>query len=165
MKTYSARAADIDRKWHVVDAEGQALGRLASQVAQILKGKLKPQYTPHMDVGDFVIVVNAASVRLTGRKLTQKLYYRHSQFPGGLKVQRLDKLLAVRPSRVIEHAVRGMLPHNRLGEAMIKKLKVYSGGTHPHEAQVRGQMKQDKQTVQVTAQVVAVQATTPREEA
>lgn len=165
MKTYSASAADVERKWHVLDAGGQTLGRLASQVAQLLKGKHKPQYTPHLDVGDFVIVVNAASVRLTGRKVSQKAYYRHSQYHGGLKVVRLEKMLATRPTRVIEHAVRGMLPHNRLGEAMFRKLKVYSGRTHPHESQVRAQAKGEKRAAQPASPASEPRATTPREEA
>lgn len=163
MKTYSAGAADVVRKWHVIDADGQTLGRLASQIAQLLKGKHKPQYTPHLDVGDFVIVVNAASFRVTGKKISQKAYYRHSQYHGGLKVQRLDRMRETHPTRVIEHAVKGMLPHNRLGDAMLRKLKVYAGGTHPHEAQIRAETKRHKQIAQPVAQVTESQVTTPRE--
>jgi len=137
MRTYSMKATDIQRKWWVIDAADKTLGRVATQVAVLLKGKHKPTYTPHMDVGDYVIVVNAAKVRVTGNKLTQKIYYRHSQYPGGLKSTSLKRMLETHPTRVIEHAVKGMLPHNRLGAAMIKKLKVYPGAEHPHEAQVK----------------------------
>lgn len=157
MKTYSAKASDIERKWHVIDAAGKTLGRMASDVAQLLKGKHKPQYTPHMDVGDFVIVVNAAKVRLTGGKLSHKIYYRHTQYPGGLRAVKLERLMQVRPTRVVEHAVKGMLPHNRLGQAMLRKLKVYAGETHPHAAQIQSQLKQEKKQVE--------QATVPSEEA
>ena len=142
MRTYSTRAADIDRKWWVIDAADKTLGRLATEVAVLLKGKHKPTYTPHIDVGDYVIVVNAAKVRVTGNKLTQKIYYRHSQYPGGLKSTSLKRMMETHPTRVIEHAVKGMLPHNRLGSAMIKKLKVYPGAEHPHEAQVKAVEKE-----------------------
>jgi large subunit ribosomal protein L13 len=120
-----------------MDASGKTLGRLASEVAGLLKGKHKPIYSPHLDVGDYVIVVNAAKVRVTGNKLTQKIYYRHSQYPGGLKSTSLKRMMETYPTRVIEHAVKGMLPHNRLGAAMFKKLKVYPGAEHPHQAQVK----------------------------
>ncbi|MBE0479757.1 MAG: 50S ribosomal protein L13 [Dehalococcoidia bacterium] len=139
MKTYSTKASDIERRWWVVDASGKTLGRLATDVASLLKGKHKPMYCPHLDVGDHVVVVNAARVRVTGNKLVQKMYYRHSQYPGGLKTTSLRKMLDENPTRVIEHAVRGMLPHNKLGNAMFKKLKVYAGPEHQHEAQVRSQ--------------------------
>ena len=135
MKTYATKASDITREWFVVDAAGQNLGRLATKIATILRGKHKPIFTPGMDVGDFVIVVNADKVEVTGRKLEQKMYYRHSLYPGGLKETSLQRMLQTHPTRVIEFAVRGMLPKNRLGRAMIKKLKIYAGGTHPHEAQ------------------------------
>jgi large subunit ribosomal protein L13 len=126
---------DIQRDWYVVDASGQTLGRLASEVAQIVRGKHKPIYSPSVDVGDYVIVVNADKVQVTGRKLDQKVYYRHSGYPGGLKEVSLRRMLQEHPTRVIEHAVRGMLPKNRLGRKMFKKLKVYAGAEHPHEAQ------------------------------
>jgi large subunit ribosomal protein L13 len=137
MRTYSTKVSDIERKWWVMDASGKTLGRLASEVAGLLKGKHKPIYSPHLDVGDYVIVVNAAKVRVTGGKLTQKIYYRHSQYPGGLKSTSLKRMMETYPTRVIEHAVKGMLPHNRLGAAMFKKLKVYPGAEHPHQAQVK----------------------------
>jgi len=136
VKTYSPKASEIVRRWHVVDASGQTLGRLATQIALLLKGKHKVQYAPHLDVGDFVVVVNAAKVRVSGDKPEQKLYYRHSGYPGGLRSVTLGALLKAHPERVVEHAVRGMLPHNALGRAMYRKLKVYAGPTHPHGAQV-----------------------------
>ena len=136
MRTYSTKLSDIERKWWVLDASGIPLGRLSSEVARLLKGKHKPLYSPHLDVGDYVIVINAAKVKVTGSKLTQKMYYRHSQYPGGLKITSLSKMLETHPTRVIEHAVKGMLPHNRLGAAMYRKLKVYPGAEHPHQAQV-----------------------------
>jgi large subunit ribosomal protein L13 len=135
MKTYSVKASEITRDWFVVDAAGQTLGRLASRIATVLRGKHKPQYTPHLDVGDFVVVINAAHVAVTGRKLEQKKYYRYSGYPGGLKETRLDEMLKKHPTRVIEHAVRGMLPKGKLGRQMFKKLKVYAGDSHPHAAQ------------------------------
>ncbi len=135
MKTYTAKASDIERTWYVVDAEGQTLGRLASEIAKVLRGKHKPTFTPHMDTGDYVIVVNAEKIQVTGRKMDQKFYYRHSGYPGGLKSISLRVQLQKHPTRVIQAAVRGMLPKNRLGRAMIKKLKVYAGDSHPHQAQ------------------------------
>ena len=135
MKTYAAKPQEVERKWYVVDAEGQTLGRLASQVAAILKGKHKPIYIPHVDTGDHVIVINAEKVHLTGKKLHNKKYYRHSGYPGGLKTITAGDLLNRHPERVIKAAVWGMIPHNRLGRKMIKKLKVYAGPEHPHEAQ------------------------------
>ena len=135
MKTYSAKAEDIEKKWYVVDAQGQTLGRLASKVASILRGKHKPIYTPHVDCGDYVIIINAEKIHTTGRKLEQKKYYRHSGYPGGLKEVTLRDQLNKFPERVIEAAVRGMLPKNRLGRKMFKKLKVYAGPNHPHAAQ------------------------------
>jgi large subunit ribosomal protein L13 len=134
-KSYVAKPNEVERKWYVIDAEGKTLGRLATQIATILRGKHKPIYTPHVDTGDFVIVINAEKVQLTGKKLTNKVYYRHSQYPGGLKSITADKLLASKPERVIELAVWGMLPHNALGRKMYKKLKVYAGPEHPHAAQ------------------------------
>jgi len=135
VKTYVTKPSDVEREWFVVDAEGKTLGRLASEVAKILRGKHKPNYSPSVDVGDYVIVINAEKIRVTGRKLDQKYYYRHSGYPGGLKAIRLRDMLARHPTRVIEHAVRGMLPKNRLGRRMFKKLKVYAGPDHPHQAQ------------------------------
>lgn len=135
MKTYSAKKADIQREWFVVDAAGQNLGRLATRIATVLRGKHKPIFTPSMDTGDFVIVVNADKVAVTGRKLDQKMYYRYSGYPGGLTETSLRRMLQTHPTRVVEFAVRGMLPKNRLGRAMLKKLKVYAGDTHPHQAQ------------------------------
>jgi large subunit ribosomal protein L13 len=142
MRTYSTKAADIDREWRVIDASGRTLGRLASEIAGLLKGKHKPIYSTHLDVGDYVIVVNAARVRVTGDKMTKKIYYRHSQYPGGLKSTSLAKMMETHPIRVIEHAVRGMLPRNRLGAAMYRKLKVYPGSEHPHQGQVKATEKE-----------------------
>jgi len=133
--TYMAKANEVERKWYVVDAAGKTLGRLASEVASILRGKHKPIFTPHVDTGDFVIVINASQVQLTGKKLTKKMYYRHSQYPGGLKVTSAGDMLKNKPERMVELAVYGMLPKNRLGNAMRKKLKVYAGAEHPHAAQ------------------------------
>ena len=138
MKTYSTKAKDVERQWHVIDASGKTLGRLATQIASLLMGKHKPIYVPYLDTGDYVIVLNAAKVRVTGKKAKQKTYYRHSGYPGGLKAETFEKMLAAHPTRVIEHAVKGMLPHNRLGRAMFKKLKVYVDDSHPHQAQVAG---------------------------
>ncbi len=135
MKTYMAKPADVDRKWYVIDASNQTLGRLATEVATILRGKHKPTFTPHVDTGDFVIVINAEKVRLTGNKLSQKKYQHHSGYPGGLKEMDYRTLLQRRPEKAIELAVKGMLPHNRLGDQMYKKLKVYRGSEHPHQAQ------------------------------
>ncbi len=135
MKTVSIREQDVQRGWYVVDAQGQTLGRLATQVATVLRGKHKPIYTPHVDCGDYVIIVNADKIHVTGQKMTQKTYYRHSGYPGGLKKVTLRDQLQKFPERVIEQAVRGMLPKNRLGRQMFRKLKVYAGPNHPHEAQ------------------------------
>ncbi|ACL68912.1 50S ribosomal protein L13 [Halothermothrix orenii] len=135
MSTYMAKPHEVERQWYVVDATDKVLGRLATKIAEILRGKHKPTFTPHVDTGDYVIVVNADKVKLTGRKWEQKKYYRHSGYPGGLKEMSYEKLLQTKPELIIEKAVRGMLPHNRLGRKMIKKLKVYAGPDHPHEAQ------------------------------
>lgn len=135
MRTFTQKQEEIERDWYVVDAEGETLGRLASRIAPILKGKHKPSYTPHLDCGDFVVIVNAEKVRVTGRKLDQKLYHRHSGYPGGLKSITLRDQLNRYPERVLQAAIRGMLPKNKLGRRMIKKLKVYAGDVHPHEAQ------------------------------
>ena len=138
MKTYSTKPSDIERQWHVVDASGKILGRMATEVARLLMGKHKPIFSPNLDTGDYVIVINADKVRFTGNnKAEQKLYYRHSGYPGGLKSISLGKTMQTNPERVIEHAVKGMLPHNRLGAKMRKKLKVYAGDTHPHLAQTK----------------------------
>ncbi len=134
-KTYSPKAGDIQRSWHVVDATGVPLGRLASEVAQILRGKHKPTYAPHMDTGDYVIIVNCEKVAVTSNKSQDKIYYRHSGYPGGLREESFDRLLSRRPEQIIERAVRGMLPKNRLGRQMLKKLKVHAGPDHPHAAQ------------------------------
>ena len=136
MKTYSAKPADIERKWHLVDASGQTLGRMSVQIARLIMGKHKPMFTPNQDTGDFVVVINADKVRVTGNKAKQKLYYRHSGYPGGLRSVTLEKTMQTNPARVIEHAVRGMLPHTRLGAQMRKRLKVYAGDQHPHAAQI-----------------------------
>lgn len=133
--TYMAKAGEVDRKWYVIDAAGQPLGRVATQVAHILRGKHKPTYTPHVDTGDFVIVINAGEVTLSGKKADQKKYFHHSGYPGGLKEVTYGKLLQNRPSFLMEIAVKGMLPKNRLGRAMFRKLKVYDGAEHPHAAQ------------------------------
>ena len=135
MKTYSAKPLEIERKWYLIDAEGKTLGRLATQVANILRGKNKPQYTPHIDTGDFVIIINAEKIKVTGKKETDKKYYRHSGFPGGLKVTSFKELMEKKPTAAIEKAVKGMLPHNTLGKEQFNKLKVYAGSEHPHEAQ------------------------------
>lgn len=135
MKTYVPKQGDVTRQWYIVDATGQNLGRLASDIARVLRGKHKPIYTPNADVGDFVVVINAEKVAFTGNKLANKIYYRHSGYPGGLTEMTLEKMLAQHPERVIEKAVRGMLPHNRLGDDMYRKLKVYPGSDHPHAAQ------------------------------
>jgi large subunit ribosomal protein L13 len=135
MKTYTPKAAEIARRWWIVDAEDQVLGRLASRVAQLLRGKHKPMYTPHLDTGDYVVVVNADKVRLTGRKEEQKTYFRHTGYMGGAKHIPFEKMRDEHPERVVELAVKGMMPKNNLGRLMQKKLKVYAGPAHPHEAQ------------------------------
>ncbi len=135
MKTFTPTPKDIDRQWFVVDATDQVLGRLATQIAHRLRGKHKPEFAPHMDNGDFIIVVNCEKIRVTGAKLAQKMYYRHSGYVGGLKETSLERVLAEKPQAALLHAVKGMLPKNRLGRAMLKKLRVYAGGSHPHEAQ------------------------------
>ena len=135
MKTYMAKAETVERKWYVVDANGMTLGRLASEIASILRGKNKPTFTPHMDTGDYVIVVNAEKVKVTGRKLDQKIYYHHSGYVGGLKETTLKEMLAKHPERVVEHAVKGMLPKGPLGRDMYRKLFVYVGPEHKHAAQ------------------------------
>jgi large subunit ribosomal protein L13 len=135
MKTWNAKPGEVTRSWYVVDAEGQTLGRLATRIADTLRGKHKPQYTPHTDTGDFVVVVNAEKIGVTGKKLDEKLYRRHSGYPGGLKERPLREELARRPTEVIRKAVKGMLPRNRLARAQMRKLKIYAGPEHPHAAQ------------------------------
>jgi large subunit ribosomal protein L13 len=134
-RTYNLTPETRKRNWHVVDAEGEILGRLATRIASILRGKDKPEFTPHVDSGDFVIVVNADKIKTTGRKLDKKIYYRHTGYPGGLKETSLRTLLQHKPERAVYYAVKGMLPKNRLGKAQMKKLKVYAGSEHPHQAQ------------------------------
>jgi len=134
-KTYSAKPAEVERKWYVVDAEGQVLGRMAAEIARVLRGKHKPQFTPHIDTGDFIIVTNAEKVGLSGKKVEYKSYFHHSHYPGGVKIDHVKDLLKKKPEKVIEHAVWGMLPHNNLGRQLFKKLKVYAGTEHPHAAQ------------------------------
>jgi len=136
MTTYSAKKGEIERSWYLVDAENKVLGRLATKIATVLRGKHKPVFTPHVDTGDFVIVINAEKVHLTGRKMENKLYYRHSGYPGGLKVRSAEEVLKKKPGNLIKLAVRGMLPKNKLGRKQINKLKVYSGSDHPHKAQM-----------------------------
>jgi large subunit ribosomal protein L13 len=135
MKTYVATPANRQRDWYVVDAEGKTLGRLATQIADMLRGKRKPEYTPHCDTGDFVVVINAEKVRVTGRKMEQKLYWRHSGYPGGIRSRTLAEMLDRQPEEVLRKAVKGMIPRNKLGRAQLRKLKVYAGTEHPHAAQ------------------------------
>ena len=135
MNTFMAKPADIVKNWYVLDAEGKALGRLATEAARILRGKHKPIFTPHLDTGDFVIIINAEKVVLTGNKLNKKKYYRHSGYPGGIKETVYSELMETKPTLAVEKAVKGMLPHNKLGRAIAKKLKVYAGSEHPHAAQ------------------------------
>ena len=136
MKTYATSAKEVERQWHVMDASGKTLGRLATEAAKLLMGKHKPIYTTHLDTGDCVIILNASKVRLTGKKAKEKMYYRHSGYPGGLKSRTFEEMMVKHPIRVIEIAVKGMLPSNNLGRAMYKKLKVYAGDSHPHQAQL-----------------------------
>jgi len=135
MKTHTVKGGDIEQTWYVVDADSQVLGRLATEVARVLRGKHRPEFSPHLDLGDHVVVVNAEKVRLTGKKPQQKVYYSYSGYQSGLKVKSIQEVMAKDPTQVIRHAVRGMLPSNRLGRRLLKKLKIYSGPAHPHEAQ------------------------------
>lgn len=135
-RTYMAKPNEVEQKWYVVDADGKVLGRLAAPIATVLMGKNKPTYTPHVDTGDFVVVINAAKIKLTGNKLANKNYYRNTGYPGGLRVTGLDELMAKDPAEVVRRAVRGMLPKNTLARTMFSKLKVYAGPEHPHEAQM-----------------------------
>jgi large subunit ribosomal protein L13 len=143
MKTYTARPADIEREWHVVDAADKTLGRLSTQIARLLMGKHKPTFTPSQDTGDYVVVINAGQVRVTGKKAQQKVYYRHSGYPGGLKSITLEKMMQQFPTRAVQYAVNGMIPHTRLGRQMKKRLKVYAGETHPHLAQTVNNVKKE----------------------
>lgn len=143
MKTYYAKPQEVEREWVLIDATDQVLGRVAVKAAHILKGKHKPQYTPHVDTGDFVVIINADKIRVTGNKAEDKRYYRHSGFPGGLKSESFNEAMEKHPERVIEHAVKGMLPKNTLGRAMGKKLKVYTGAEHPHMAQKPREIKME----------------------
>jgi large subunit ribosomal protein L13 len=145
-KTYSPKASEVTHAWRLIDAQGQTLGRLATQIAGFLRGKHLPAFSEHLDLGDFVVVINASAIRLTGNKALQRRYYRHSTYPGGLKSEALGEVLARHPERVIKHTVRGMLPHNTLGRKMLRKLKVYAGAEHPHGAQFRATEKQQQRT-------------------
>jgi large subunit ribosomal protein L13 len=143
MKTWYAKPGEVERRWYVVDAEGQTLGRLATRIADTLRGKRKPEYTPHVDTGDFVVVVNAEKIAVTGKKLDDKIYYRHSGYPGGLRSRTLREELERRPTEVLRKAVKGMLPRNRLARAQLSKLRIYVGPDHPHEAQAPQPLKVD----------------------
>lgn len=140
-KTWNAKPGEVTREWYLVDADGQTLGRLATRIADTLRGKTKPQYTPHVDTGDFVVVVNAEKIAVTGKKLDDKIYYRHSGYPGGLRSRTLREQLGRRPEEVLRKAVKGMLPRNRLARAQLTKLKIYAGPAHPHDAQVPKPLK------------------------
>lgn len=135
MKTYSARPQDVRRQWHLIDAEGKTLGRLSTEIARRLRGKHKPEYTPHIDTGDYIVVINAEKIHVTGNKLSDKMYHHHTGYIGNLKSESLEKLLARKPEKVIQTAVKGMMPRGPLGREMLRKLKVYAGGEHPHAAQ------------------------------
>lgn len=135
MKTFSAKPHEVKRDWYVIDADGKTLGRMASEIATRLRGKHKAEFTPHVDTGDYIVVINAGKIRVTGNKAQDKIYYRHTGYPGGIREESFEKLVARKPERVIEIAVKGMLPHNPLGRAMLRKLKVYAGAQHPHAAQ------------------------------
>jgi len=143
MKTYSAKPSDVIPQWHVVDAAGKTLGRLSTEVATLLMGKHKPLYSPNINTGDFVVVINASKVKITGNKTRQKVYYRHSNYPGGLKSVSYERMMDSDPTRIIELSVKGMVPHSLLGRAMMKRLKVYSGDSHPHKAQIRELTEQE----------------------
>ena len=145
-KTYSPKASEVTHGWRLVDAQGKTLGRLATQIATYLRGKHLPTFSEHMDLGDFVVVINASRIRLTGNKAQQRMYFRHSTYPGGLKSVALGEVLARHPERVIKHTVRGMLPQNALGRKMLRKLKIYAGSQHPHAAQFRAWERQQQRT-------------------
>ncbi len=141
MKTNSIKVSEIERNWHIIDAEGKVLGRVATEIAVLLRGKHKSNFTPNMDNGDFVVVINAANIQVTGNKMGQKHYFRHSEYPGGVSNISLKETLQTHPTRAIEHAVKGMLPHNHMGSAIITRLKVYAGAEHPHQAQIKATAK------------------------
>ncbi len=143
IKTYSTKASDIKREWHTIDAADQVLGRIATEAAQLLMGKGKPIFSRHMDVGDYVVVINAEKVRVTGDKMQQKMYYRHSGYPGGLKSVTMEKMMETHPTRIIEHAVKGMLPQNRLRAKMMKRLRIFVGDSHPYRGQVKAEAKKE----------------------
>lgn len=142
VKTYSTKASDIKREWHLIDAEDKVLGRLATQIANLLMGKHKPIYSRHLDTGDNVVVINAAKVQVTGKKMKDKIYYRHSGYPGGLKSINFEKMMETHPTRALEYAVKGMLPHTKLGAQMLKKLRIYAGAEHPHQAQLEAEKEE-----------------------
>jgi large subunit ribosomal protein L13 len=148
LKLHQTRAGDLKAEWHVIDAEGKTLGRLSSEIAVLLQGKHKPEYVPYLNTGDFVVVINAEKVRVTGKKLQQKMYYRHSGYPGGLRERTLAEVLERTPTRVIEHAVKGMLPKSAIGRRMMSRLKLYAGNEHPHEAQTGAQQRESSVEVQ-----------------
>lgn len=150
-RTYSLSSKHVEEKWHVVDAANRPLGRVATEVVHLLRGKYRPTYTPHMDNGDFVIVVNASKVQVTGAKSQQKIYYRHSGYPGGLKETPFQRMLDEHPERVLRAAVKGMLPHNRLGRNILRHVKIYGGPDHPHEAQVNAGKNKTKEKAEATA--------------
>ena len=154
-KTYSLSSKDVEVRWHVVDAADKPPGRVATEVVHLLRGKYRPTYTPHMDNGDFVIVVNAEKVRVTGAKAQQKIYYRHSGYPGGLKETPLERMLEKHPERIIQAAVKGMIPHNRLGRKILRHLKVYKGPEHPHEAQLNANKGETKEEEPAKAEATA----------
>ncbi len=151
-KPFNPKAADLKPVWHVMDAEGKTLGRLASEIATLLQGKHKPTWVPHLNMGDYVVVVNAEKIRVTGKKLEQKVYYRHSGYHGGLKEQTLARLLQKTPTKAIQNAVKGMLPKNTLGRRMLGRLKLYTGGSHPHEAQLMANQRKDEAAEATPAQ-------------
>jgi len=159
-KTYSLKQGEINKAWHVVDADGQTLGRLSTEVAHLLMGKHKPTYTSHLDMGDFVIVVNADKIRVTGKKLDDKIYYRHTGYVGGLKETTLADMLRRKPRQVIEKSVKGMLPRNKLARHVLGHLKVYAGPDHPHQAQVRGADKRQEGAAELVAAGVGAEAET-----
>ncbi len=148
LKLHQTRVGDLKPEWHVIDAEEKTLGRLSSEIAVLLQGKHKPEYVPYLNTGDFVVVINAEKVRVTGKKLQQKMYYRHSGYPGGLRERTLAEVLQRTPTRVIEHAVKGMLPKSAIGRRMMSRLKLYAGNEHPHEAQTRAQPRESSVEVQ-----------------
>lgn len=166
MKTYSAKPLEIARRWYLIDADGEILGRLATKIANILRGKNKPEYTPHVDTGDFVVVINAEKIQVTGKKETDKKYYRHSGYPGGLKIATFKELMEKNPTLALEKAIKGMLPHNTLGDEQFQKLKIYAGSEHPHAAQQLIVIEKgvDFSSLVPREKSVAVEKTTPVEE-